>query len=47
MLRGLKSYEIVYKHKLHNGDATPLAKRTNDFLKLENVTNSIKDEWSI
>ena len=42
MLRGLKLYEIVYKHKLHNGDATPLAKRTNDFLKLEKCYKQYK-----
>lgn len=29
--------EIVYDHKLQNGDRTPLAKRTNDFLLLEKI----------
>lgn len=33
--RILKNADIVYKHKLHNGTSTPLAKRTNDFIKLE------------
>ena len=30
-----KNAEIVYNHKLRNGEQTPLAKRTNDFLLLE------------
>ena len=30
-----KNAEIVYNHKLRNGDKTPLAKRTNDFSLLE------------
>lgn len=33
--RILKNADIVYKHKLRNGDSTPLAKRTNDFKELE------------
>ena len=33
--RILKNADIVYKHKLRNVDTTPLAKRTNDFIKLE------------
>lgn len=33
--RIMKNADIVYKHKLRNGTATPLAKRTNDFLELE------------
>ncbi len=38
--RILKNADIVYKHKLRNGDATPLAKRTNDFAKLEKACKS-------
>ncbi len=38
--RILKNADIVYKHKLRNGDNTPLAKRTNDFSKLEKACNS-------
>ena len=30
-----KNAAIVYNHKVRNGDGTPLAKRTNDFQKLE------------
>ena len=30
-----KNAEIVYNHKLRNGNNTPLAKRTNDFTLLE------------
>ncbi|MDD6071344.1 MAG: type III toxin-antitoxin system ToxN/AbiQ family toxin [Clostridiales bacterium] len=33
--RILKNADIVYKHKLRYGDATPLAKRTNNFVELE------------
>jgi protein AbiQ len=33
--RIMKNADIVYKHKLRNGDTTPLAKRTNDFKELE------------
>lgn len=33
--RILKNADIVYKHKLRNGDSTSLAKRTNDFIVLE------------
>ena len=33
--RILKNADIVYKHKLRNGDSTPLAKRTNAFIVLE------------
>lgn len=29
--------EIVYSHKIHNGDSTTLAKRTNDFELLEKL----------
>ena len=32
-----KNAEIVYSHKKHNGNATPLAKRTNDFEVLEKL----------
>lgn len=32
-----KNAEIVYSHKKHNGNATPLAKRTNDFELLEKL----------
>lgn len=32
-----KNAEIVYSHKKHNGTATPLAKRTNDFELLEKL----------
>ncbi len=38
--RILKNADIVYKHKLRNGDTTPLAKRTNDFIKLEKACKS-------
>ncbi|MCH5248468.1 MAG: type III toxin-antitoxin system ToxN/AbiQ family toxin [Lachnospiraceae bacterium] len=31
----IKNAEIVYNHKLNNGNNTPLAKRTNDFILLE------------
>lgn len=33
--RIIKNADIVYKHKLRNGDTTPLARRTNDFKELE------------
>lgn len=33
--RIVKNADIVYQHKLRNGDSTPLAKRTNDFKELE------------
>ncbi len=33
--RIVKNADIVYKHKMRNGDDTPLAKRTNDFVTLE------------
>lgn len=33
--RILKNADIVYKHKLRNGNSTPLAKRTNNFVELE------------
>ncbi len=32
-----KNAEIVYRHKIQNGNATPLAKRTNDFALLEKL----------
>ena len=32
-----KNAEIVYSHKIHNGNLTALAKRTNDFVLLENL----------
>ena len=32
-----KNAEIVYSHKKHNGNETPLAKRTNDFELLEKL----------
>ena len=32
-----KNTEIVYSHKLHNGNMTALAKRTNDFVLLEKL----------
>ena len=32
-----KNAEIVYGHKIHNGDSTALAKRTNDFELLEKL----------
>ena len=32
-----KNAEIVYSHKIHNGDSTALAKRTNDFELLEKL----------
>ena len=40
--RLLKNADIVYKHKLRNGDATSLAKRTNDFKILEKACNDFK-----
>ncbi|MBD5472231.1 MAG: type III toxin-antitoxin system ToxN/AbiQ family toxin [Lachnospiraceae bacterium] len=33
-----KNAEIVYNHKKRNGNLTPLAKRTNDFEMLENLS---------
>ena len=33
----LKNAAALYKHKLSNGDATPLAKRCNDFRMLETM----------
>ena len=33
--RIFKNAEIVYNHKLRNGNTTPLSKRTNDFILLE------------
>ena len=32
-----KNAEIVYEHKLYNGNSTALAKRTNDFVLLEKL----------
>ena len=32
-----KNAEIVYSHKIHNGNLTALAKRTNDFKLLEKI----------
>ena len=32
-----KNAEVVYSHKIHNGDSTALAKRTNDFKLLEKL----------
>lgn len=32
-----KNAEIVYSHKIHNGNSTALAKRTNDFALLEKL----------
>ena len=32
-----KNAEIVYSHKIHNGDSTALAKRINDFVLLEKL----------
>ena len=32
-----KNAEIVYSHKMHNGNSTALAKRTNDFVLLEKL----------
>lgn len=32
-----KNAETVYSHKIHNGNLTALAKRTNDFVLLENL----------
>ena len=32
-----KNAEIVYSHKIHNGNTTALAKRTNDFGMLEKL----------
>lgn len=32
-----KNAEIVYSHKIHNGNLTALAKRTNDFKLLEKL----------
>lgn len=40
--RVLKNADIVYKHKLRNGDATSLSKRTNDFKILEKACNDFK-----
>ena len=37
-----KNAEIVYNHKLHNGNLTALAKRTNDFVLLEKLCNEYK-----
>lgn len=37
-----KNAEIVYNHKKHNGNLTPLAKRTNDFEMLEKLS---RDFW--
>ena len=35
-----KNAELVYNHKVKNGMSTPLAKRCNDFLLLENLCAS-------
>lgn len=40
--RLMKNAEIVYKHKLQNGDNTSLAKRTNDFKILEKACNDFR-----
>ena len=32
-----KNAEIVYSHKIHNGNSTSMAKRTNDFEMLEKL----------
>ena len=44
--RILKNADIVYKHKLRNGDSTPLAKRTNDFTKLEKASKAYLTSFS-
>ena len=38
-----KNAEIVYSHKKHNGNATPLAERTNDFEVLEKLCRGYED----
>lgn len=37
--RILKNAEIVYRHKIKNGDSTLLARRCNDFMLLEDMCN--------
>lgn len=37
--RILKNAEIVYRHKIKNGDSTLLARRCNDFKLLEDMCN--------
>ena len=31
----MRNAAIIYKHKIEKGNATPLAKRCNDFITLE------------
>ena len=38
-----KNAEIVYRHKMHNGNSTALAKRTNDFELLEKLFMEYKN----
>ena len=35
-----KNAQNVYRHKINNGDSTPLAKRCNDFCELETLCKS-------
>lgn len=39
----LKNAQIVYSHKLHNGNKTKLCKRCNDFLLLEEKAKEFKN----
>lgn len=36
-----KNAEVVYSHKIHNGNSTALAKRTNDFELLEKLCRNL------
>lgn len=38
----LKNSQIVYSHKIHNGNETKLCKRCNDFLLLEEKSLAFK-----
>ena len=37
-----KNAQLVYKHKVENGNSTALAKRCNDFLLLESACKQYK-----
>ncbi len=40
----LKNAQVVYSHKIHNGNKTNLSKRCNDFLLLEEKAKEYKDD---
>lgn len=43
----MKNAQIVYSHKIHNGNKTNLCKRCNDFLLLEEKAMSYKNHSEV